>query len=84
MNPHTPDIRPGSYVRVPDGATEQEIEDVEQTIADLRRNQEIREEYEAMKRKDGTFPDGAKAAKQKLAERYHVSVATVRRAIFGA
>jgi DNA-binding GntR family transcriptional regulator len=81
---HTPDIRPGSYVRVPDGATEDEIEDVEQTLADLRRNQQIREEYEEMKRDDGTFPGGAAAAKEDLAEKYHVSVATVRRALFGA
>jgi len=71
MNTHTPDIRPGSYVRVPDGATEQEIEDVEQTIADLRRNQQIRKEYEAMKGDDGTFPDGSKAARKELAEKYH-------------
>jgi len=78
------DVEPGSYIRVPANATDEDLDKVEQAIQAVRLNDRIREDYEALKDDSGRFPNGFRAAREKLAEKYAVSEARVRRAVSGA
>ena len=77
-------IEPGDYVQIPDGARQDEVQDVLHSLKDLRRNVSIRQSYEGLRDADGNFPDGFEAARKKVAEQHNVSYATVRRALTGA
>ena len=78
------DISPGAFVQVPKGATEQEVESLENALADARLNERIRQYYESLKDESGRFPDGFRAARKQTANRFAVSEARVRRAVSGA
>lgn len=78
-----PDLEPGCYVRVPEGATDQDVSKIEKSIGYVKLNEQIREDYESMKGPDGQFPNGFRAARERLAEKYAVSEARVRRAVHG-
>ena len=78
------DVQPGSYVRVPEGATEEDLSKVEESLADVRLNERIRKAYEDLKTDGGRFPDGFRAARKQVADQFAVSEARVRRAVSGA
>jgi len=78
------DISPGTFVRVPKGATEDEVTSFEEALADARLNEHIRRYYKSLKDESGRFPEGFRAARKQTADRFAVSEARVRRAVSGA
>jgi hypothetical protein len=78
------DIQPGSYVRVPKGATEKDLSRIGRSIQDAKLNERIRKAYQTLKDESGRFPDGFRAAREEVAQQFAVSEARVRRAVSGA
>ena len=78
------DIAPGTFQRVPADATEAGLQALERAFARVEKNRRIRRDYEALKDESGRFPNGFRAAREKIAEKHAVSEARVRRAVSGA
>ena len=79
----TKGLGPGDVLRIPEGAEHQEVRMMLDAAARARRNVRIREVYDAMRDNTGCFPNGYKAARESIAERFDVSKRTVQRALEG-
>lgn len=77
-------MRPGDAIRIPAGANEDEIRAMCDAAYRADRNAKIRKAYESMKDASGQFPNGYEAAREAVAEQFHVSKRTVHRAVSGA
>ena len=79
----TQGLGPGDVIRIPKGADPQDVRRILHAFDRAKQNAEIRDAYDAMRDQSGRFPDGYEAARETLAERFHVSKRTVERAVTG-